>query len=77
MSGDMSTLRRKFSGHSEHSAVSTPKVSHVMCKCKDVSHGLLDHLEHLILRKASIFHIPLDSTVFLYSISKDEIIKSL
>jgi hypothetical protein len=31
---------------------------------------LLDHLKHLILRKASKFFIPLDSMTFLYSNSK-------
>jgi hypothetical protein len=38
--------------------------------------GLLDHLEHLILSKASKNHVPLDSTVFLYLISKDKRFKS-
>jgi hypothetical protein len=30
-----------FFGHYEHSAVSTPKISHVMCECKGVSHGFV------------------------------------
>jgi hypothetical protein len=38
--------------------------------------GLLDHLEHLIISKGSKYHVPLDSTKFLYSISKDKIFKS-
>jgi hypothetical protein len=37
---------------------------------------LLDHLEHLFLRKASIFYVPLDSTAFLYSNSKNKVIET-
>jgi hypothetical protein len=48
----------------------------VMWSAKVSLIDLLDHLEHLILHKASKFHVPLYSTAFLYSILKYKQIKS-
>jgi hypothetical protein len=63
------TLEKLQETH-DFSAENTPKIHQVLCEWKVSLIDLLDHLEHLILHKASDFHAPFDSTAFLYSISK-------